>query len=45
MICPECGQEIPDTEVLDEFMDDDALFELFGKVRDQLDRLTIRREG
>lgn len=26
-------------------MDDDALFELFSNVRDQLDRLTIRRES
>ena len=44
MICPECGQEIPDTEVLDEFMDDDAFLELFGNVKSQLERLTVRRD-
>lgn len=43
MICPECGQEIPDTEALDEFMDDDLLFSIFENVKSQLDFLNVRK--
>ena len=42
MKCPVCGEEIPNTENIEEFMDDDEFVELFAGVREQLDRLTMR---
>ncbi len=45
MKCPFCNEEIPETEVVEEFMDDDTLMEMFGNIKVQLDRLTIRSDN